>query len=48
MTIDAFDFLNLIQGIVVCGYVGIVDFVKSNYDWVASLGVLHNTNIKMS
>lgn len=45
MTIDSFDFLNLIQGVVVCGYIGIVNFVESNHDWVASLGVLLNTQI---
>ena len=45
MTIDSFDFLNLIQGVVVCGYIGIVNFVESNHDWVTSLGVLHNTQI---
>lgn len=37
------DFLDLIQCIVVCGHVGIVNLVESNHHWVSSLRILHNT-----
>lgn len=36
------NFFNLIQSIVICRYIGVVHFLESNHDRVASLGVLHN------
>ena len=38
---DSFNFFNLIQCVVVRRYIGVINFVESNHNWVAGLGILH-------
>lgn len=41
-SISSFNFFNLVQCIVICGHICVVNFVESNHDWVAGVGVLHS------
>lgn len=39
---SSFNFFNLVQRIVICGHICIVNFVESNNNWVTGVWVLSN------